>query len=387
MLNSYFKRKISISEKKFRSNLIKVIYIAISILLFTNDNLFASTLTHATRIKNYQKISKYLSSLNNKEILKIIKSADSINEKNYIFKTKIKNTPVFIKKIPLTELEYKTENHYLTDNLFKLPMYYQYGIGSEGFNGWRELMSNILTTKWVISGECTNFIIMYHWRLIPNNTIPSITFKQQQEIDNHSKIWGKSRSIRTRYKALLQAPANIILFLEYIPKNTETWLKQQLEIGNDTALEMIEKELLSTISFMQSHGMIHFDSHFKNILTDGNHLYFTDFGLTLLSTFALSSVEREFFINHHNYDLSIAMTNFVYSLITSLHGEKGIDVKLKEYQDNKIKINSKAQVIINKYIQKAILMTKFYNDLLKNKLATFPSQHVKKSISMNQNTN
>jgi hypothetical protein len=48
--------------------------------------------------------------------------------------------------------------------------------------------------------------------------------------------------------------------------------------------------------------MLHFDLHFHNVLTDGEQLYVTDFGLALCSGFDLSAAERGFFERHQLYD-------------------------------------------------------------------------------------
>ena len=39
---------------------------------------------------------------------------------------------------------------------------------------------------------------------------------------------------------------------------------------------------------MRDRGLIHFDAHFDNILTDGHRLYFSDFGLAVSSRFELA---------------------------------------------------------------------------------------------------
>lgn len=51
----------------------------------------------------------------------------------------IDDTPIFIKKVPLTDLEYLDQNFMSTANLFNLPLSYQYGVGSAGFGAWHEL--------------------------------------------------------------------------------------------------------------------------------------------------------------------------------------------------------------------------------------------------------
>jgi hypothetical protein len=81
----------------------------------------------------------------------------------------IDDTPVFVKKVPLTDLEQLPQHFMSTANIFDLPLSYQYGVGSAGFGAWRELTTHIMTTNWVITNECVNFPIMYHWRILPSH--------------------------------------------------------------------------------------------------------------------------------------------------------------------------------------------------------------------------
>ena len=48
---------------------------------------------------------------------------------------------VFVKKIYLTDLERAPGNEGSTANLFDLPVFDQYGVGSAGFGAWRELQA------------------------------------------------------------------------------------------------------------------------------------------------------------------------------------------------------------------------------------------------------
>jgi hypothetical protein len=61
-------------------------------------------------------------------------------------------------------------------------------------------------------------------------------------------------------------------------------------------------ELRSTITFLRTKGVIHFDAHFYNILTGGERPYVTDFGLVLDEGFDLSEEEQAFFERHRYYD-------------------------------------------------------------------------------------
>ena len=45
--------------------------------------------------------------------------------------------------------------------------------------------------------------------------------------------------------------------------------------------------LCQTVTFLRQHGIVHFDAHFGNVLTDGDEFYLADFGLVLDGTFEL----------------------------------------------------------------------------------------------------
>lgn len=69
----------------------------------------------------------------------------------------VAGTPVFVKRIPLTDLERRPEHVRSTANLFDLPLFCHYGvglIGGAGFGAWRELAVHTMTTNWALAGEC-----------------------------------------------------------------------------------------------------------------------------------------------------------------------------------------------------------------------------------------
>lgn len=76
---------------------------------------------------------------------------------------------VFIQRIRLTDIELRPQNVRSTANLFGLPLFYQYGVGSAGFGGWRELAVHTMTTNWVLGGEYEGLPLMYHWRVLPDS--------------------------------------------------------------------------------------------------------------------------------------------------------------------------------------------------------------------------
>ncbi|MGV2686124.1 hypothetical protein GNF82_17570, partial [Clostridium perfringens] len=128
-----------------------------------------------------------------------------------------------------------------------------------------------------------------------------------EELSDVSKMvefWGTSK-IRGRIEALEQSNYNVVLFCEYVPYNLNNWLTEQVAIGENaanSAFALLDSNLLSTVSFMSANGLLHFDVHFNNVLTDGHHVYNSDFGLATSSRFELSDSELEFFELNKTHD-------------------------------------------------------------------------------------
>ncbi|MFE2225212.1 protein kinase family protein [Streptomyces kronopolitis] len=235
----------------------------------------------------------------------------------------VAGTPVFVKRVPLTDPERQPEHVRSTANLFGLPVFCQYGIGTiggPGFGAWRELAVHTMTTNWVLAAEHEGFPLMYHWRVLPDSTpLP----EELADIERAVAYWGGGSQVRRRIRALQQSSASVALFLEYIPQNLHQWLGTQVEAGDQTAnraCAMVERELAAGTSFMNSRGLLHFDAHFENILTDGRRLYFADYGLALSSGFELSQDEAAFFDRHRTYDRCYTATYLVNWLVTALYG-------------------------------------------------------------------
>jgi hypothetical protein len=232
----------------------------------------------------------------------------------------VAGTPVFVKRVPLTDLERRPENVRSTANLFGLPVFCHYGLGGPGFGVWRELAVHAMTTNWVLAGEYDGFPLMYHWRVLPDSTpLP----EELADVERAVAFWGGGSQVRRRIEALRESSASVALFLEYIPQNLHQWLGRQLEAGDegaDRACAMVEKELEAGTSFMNSRGLLHFDAHFENILTDGHRLYFADYGLAISSRFELSRDEARFFDRHEPYDRCYTANHLVIWLVTALYG-------------------------------------------------------------------
>lgn len=110
-----------------------------------------------------------------------------------------------------------------------------------------------------------------------------------------------------RLRALADATASVVVFLEHLPWNLSAWLGLQLAAGPAamaSACDMVERGLTVDIPRMNALGLLHGDAHFDNILTDGHRLYIADLGLALSERFALAADELGYL--HHNASLDRA---------------------------------------------------------------------------------
>ncbi|WP_042456070.1 hypothetical protein [Streptacidiphilus jiangxiensis] len=282
-------------------------------------------MSHAARLTAHDAASAALASLDDDALQELLDTATplgtGIGGKAALLE--VAGTPVFVKRVPLTDLERQPEHLRSTANLFDVPAFCHYGIGdigAAGFGAWRELAAHTLTTQWVLGEEYAGFPLMHHWRVLPDSTpLP----EELADIDRAVAYWDDSPQVRARIEALAASSASIALFLEYIPRNLHEWLGEQAEAGGpaiDEAAAMVERELAAGTTFMNSRGLFHFDAHFENILTDGRRLYFADYGLALSSAFRLSPEEAAFLDRRRGYDRDYTATYLVNWLATALCG-------------------------------------------------------------------
>ncbi|MDZ8188685.1 MAG: hypothetical protein RMX96_28005 [Nostoc sp. ChiSLP02] len=284
------------------------------------------------RTKRYFQLSSQLAGLDNSQLHSLFDDSESGTSslslgRNYTIV--LGQFKVFVKRIPITNIEY--ENLFSTKNLYNLPTYFNYGVGSIGLNVFRELVTHIKTTSWVLEGAIASFPLMYHYRIIPFSGV-----RKDADIENHKtfvEYWGNNASIENY--ALDRANANyeLILFLEYIPYILATWLQE-----NPSQLQKCLDELHKTITFLRTKGIIHFDAHYYNILTDGKRTYLTDFGLVLDRSFALAQDEESFFEQNQFYDYGEILRNLGHlirlSYDTYSENEKRIIMKKYDIKEN-----------------------------------------------------
>lgn len=223
----------------------------------------------------------------------------------------LEGTKVFVKQVALTDLERAAGPS--TANVFELPGFYHYGVGSAGFGAHRELQASLQATGWALSGEMPYFPLTYHWRILPRNT-PALSAEQRAWLDRAPEYWENNTAVRARLAAIDEASASIVLFVEYVPQGLGAWLTEQTTGGVSGAAEesiaRIQRQWREAAAFMNDRGMLHFDMNASNILVDGDQIYVADFGLAISEGFDLGPEERAFFEDHRLYDASYVIWAF-----------------------------------------------------------------------------
>jgi hypothetical protein len=217
--------------------------------------------------------------------------------------------PVFTKRVPLTDRE--LAHPMCTANLFDLPLCCQYGIGSPGFGGWRELAANRLVTDAALAGEPSPFPLLYHWRVLAGR--PPVA-PEHADIDRAVDSLGGSPAVRARLEASAAASHSLALFFEYIPHPLLGWLRED-PVGKARTLD---RQLSEIVTFLRRQELLHMDGHFGNLRTDGATIYLADFGLATSPRFALSPAERDFAARNATHDAAHAAMRLVNWLVTTV---------------------------------------------------------------------
>lgn len=300
---------------------------------------------------------------------------------------KIEKHMVFVKRIALTDLERKAGNFLSTANIFSLPLFFQYRLGSAGFGAGRELAAHKLATEWVISGACTNFPLLYHWRILEEKRPDTMTPRQVEDLNIAFEFWDNSAAVRHRLEALHEASAHLLLFLEYIPETLHQWLLGQL--GNDSncadsAVAKVEKDCKATSAFFSANNFVHFDAHFNNILSNGN-LYYSDFGLALSEQFDLEKEEVDFLRHHRSYDRCVSAVSLIQTLMLHFYGQGKWLTHLRTFINSN---GSRPETMtpfleskIKTYAPIAFRLSEFYQQLdTETKSAIYPAEALEQTL-------
>ena len=307
----------------------------------------------------YFQIASQLTQLDNTQLMDLFENSHPTASSTGWGSSQIidfEQSKVFAKRLPVTNLEYA--NLFSTRNLYDLPTFCNYGIGyfaSTGLGIFRELATHIKTTQWILDDEIATFPLMYHYRIMPFLGQRSVV-----DLDPHKKYvesWDNNANVGNY--ALDRAIANyeLVLFIEYVPHVLESWLHE-----NPNTLERSLNKIRTTIDFLRTKGIIHFDAHFRNILTDGDRIYLTDFGLVLDRNFALTKEEEDFFEQNIFYDYGEVLRNLRHLMRWSydrcseidkrrIMEKYGIEEGLQLHEIVSILLNNIEQIQVNEDIQ------------------------------------
>ena len=226
----------------------------------------------------------------------------------------IDDVMLFVKRVPLTELENRTEHRGSTANLFDLPVWCQYGVRSPGFTVWREVAANVQATEWVASGLCESFPMLFHWRILNTGAFDGPLPDELGDLEALVSFYHGSRAVRRRAEAIAEASKSVVLLFEFIPGDFSQQLTS-VSAGASGGLDALLAELQSTMLFMNRSGLFHFDTHLGNLVADEYHPYLVDFGLAASTSYDNSPVEAQFLAANRSHDVAYLTTRIVNFLV------------------------------------------------------------------------
>ncbi|MFF4013998.1 protein kinase family protein [Streptomyces sp. NPDC001843] len=346
---------------------------------------------HAARVSAYEDVGARLSLLSDRRLEDAVSAAPRIGSGigGRSAEMEVEGIRVFVKRIPLTDIELQPEHARSTANIFDLPLFYQYGAGSAGFGAWRELATHLMTTGWVLKNEYAGFPLLYHWRVLPDS--PPVGFMDGLGgVQRAVAHWEGSSAVRRRLEAIGRSSFSLVLFLEHVPQTLAEWLGDNREAappepGGESPYRWVENALLRGTEFMSARGLVHFDAHFANLLTDGQRVYFADFGLALSRDFELSAAEREFLADHLVYDRSYAPNHLLrHHLPDAVRGGTEHGAFLREWVEGRqpADVPPDLVTIIDRHAAHAIILDDFHRRLLtESKRTPFPAAEVERALA------
>ncbi|HYF66297.1 MAG TPA: hypothetical protein VD886_25935 [Herpetosiphonaceae bacterium] len=254
----------------------------------------------ARRRQAYFKLSSAIALIDNAQLRALLESGGAASSWSHNQTVDIARSKVFVKRLPLTDLEY--EHMFSTSNVYDLPTYYNYGFGSAGLGVFRELVSHIKTSNWVLEGAIASFPLLYHYRVIP--AAGPRAEPDQEKHARYVEYWGGNPNIGRYMLDRAGAGHELVLFLEHFPHTVAAWL-----LEHPKKVTQVLAEMQAAITFLRGKGIIHFDTHFFNMLSDGKQTYLADFGLALDKQFSLAPAEEAFFKQHSSYDHAYLLWN------------------------------------------------------------------------------
>jgi hypothetical protein len=333
-------------------------------------------------LARYGTVSTALALLSDRELAAVVDGAQVLGAGigGTSARLDVEGVPVFVKRVPLTALELRPEHLRSTENLFGLPAFCQYGVGSPAFGAWRELAAHVMTNDWVLGGQSTAFPLLYHWRVLDGP--PTHIADEHADIDGAVAFWGGAQAVRPRLEAVAAATASVVLFLEYVPHNLLDWLDARAPDALPAACAMVERHLTTDVPAMNAAGLFHFDAHFRNILTDGERLLFADLGLATSPRFRLTADEAHFLQRNLTHDRAHTVTQLVNWLVQTLAettspAARNAWIRRHVEGGRRLDLPSWATGIIDRHGPVAVVLNDFYWTLhAESRTVPYPTEQV-----------
>ena len=351
---------------------------------------------HTARVSAYAAVGARLSLFSDRRLEDAVSAAPGLGSGigGRSAEMEVEGVRVFVKRVPLTDIELQPEHVRSTANVFELPLFYQYGAGSAGFGAWRELAAHIMTTGWVLKNEYAGFPLLYHWRVLPDS--PPVGFVDGLGgVEGAVAHWEGSAAVRRRLEAIGTSSHSLVLFLEHVPQTLAEWLGDiraaaPRQSTGESPYRWVENALLRGTEFLSARGLVHFDAHFANLLTDGRRVYFADFGLALSRDFELSAEERDFLADHLVYDRSYAPNHLIRHHLLRHHLPDGVRAGARKRTRQRLvsvgrqldDVPADIAAIISRHAPHAIVLDDFHRRLLtQSKLTPFPAAELQRALA------
>jgi len=263
----------------------------------------------AARTQDFQSFQKQFDALSEKELSELLDTGGKKSGWGWSCEFEFAGRDFFAKGIPLTELE--LNNPGSTANLYQLPVFYHYGVGSAGFGAYRELQAQLKLSDFVLSGQCPHFPLLFHTRTVKiDRAVPGKSLEA-----SYFEYWDNNDAIRHYVGEREKARLEVVMILEHFDLTVNEWI-----LSHQTHIPLLGKQMKETCSFLESRGMLHMDLHFKNLVYKECLFALVDYGLVMDREHEMNQEEQEFFQTHQGYDLDQFYLSLAFELFRKLQG-------------------------------------------------------------------